>query len=405
MFCGIDRLFAGQLSTTRRRLRDARVATLTHAAAVDHRGRSHLAVLRDLGVDPVRIFSPEHGLHAVAQAEEAVPSVDAEGQEGPAVISLYGTAKKSLAPSKEHLEGVEVLVIDLADVGSRYYTYVWTALLAMRAAAEAGVHTLVLDRPNPISGDAALLEGAPQAEGFTSFIGLESVPIRHCMTIAELLVLFAKRQGLALGPEGALSVVSTQGWERAKTATAWGRPFVMPSPNMPTIETALLYPGGCLVEGTNLSEGRGTTAPFKLVGAPFLDGEALAARMTEALLPGVQVRAVQFRPTFEKHAGKVCHGVALDVVNKAAFRPVMSYLTLLALARAQAPEQFEFRTSPYEFEVEHPAFDLLTGSAAARTALLEGADGNALAELVCPVPPEWAETVGSAEAALEEAAV
>jgi uncharacterized protein YbbC (DUF1343 family) len=256
---------------------------------------------------------------------------------------------------------------------------------------------VVLDRPNPISGDPALLEGAPQKEGFTSFVGLEPLPIRHSMTIGEIVAHFFARDGKALGPEGALSVVSTLGWERFRTAAAWDRPFVLPSPNMPTAETALVYPGGCLLEGTNLSEGRGTTAPFQLVGAPFLRGHDLAEALRNAALPGVLVRPASFRPMFEKHSGSVCHGVMLHVTDAASFRPVTTYLTLIALARAQAPEAFEFRTSPYEFETVVPAFDLLTGSADAREALLAGASASTLVDLVVPVPPEWRNVVAEAE--------
>ena len=201
-------------------------------------------------------------------------------------MSLYGADKGSLVPSEEMLARIDVLVIDLCDVGSRYYTYVWTALMAARAAAKAGKHVIVLDRPNPISGDPATLEGTPQQPDHLSFVGLEPLPVRHALTLAEILVHFCRRDGLPLGSEGAISVVPTQGWERHRTAEAWGAPFVMPSPNMPTLETALVYPGACLLEGTNLSEGRGTTAPFQLVGAPFLDGEKLAEQLHGARCAG-----------------------------------------------------------------------------------------------------------------------
>jgi uncharacterized protein YbbC (DUF1343 family) len=446
---GIDRLSAGELGNTRRRLRNSTVGLLSQASAVDRRGKPVLDVLEELGIRPVRLFAGEHGFDGVAQAEEAVASAsapaieqqallqpraahgdrrgappsdsepswgadaapareelqrddddgpdereadeerfaDAEGdgwpEPGPVrpslpppLISLYGNDKASLAPRPDHLAGLDMLLIDLMDVGSRYYTFVWTALLAARAAARAGVHVLVLDRPNPISGDPASVEGAPQREGFTSFVGLESVPIRHAMTVGELLAHFFARDGLALGPDGALSVVSPRGWERHRTARAWTRPFVAPSPNMPTVETALVYPGGCLIEGTNLSEGRGTTLPFQTVGAPFLNGAALARALNDARLPGVMIRPQSFRPTFEKHAGQLCHGVVLHVTDPRLFRPVTTYLTLIALARQQAPDAFQFRTGAYEFETTIPAFDLLTGSDAARLALLGGASAE-----------------------------
>jgi len=390
MLCGVDQLFTGQLSGLRRRLRGSRLGVLTHAAAVDRRGRHLLSVLEELGASPRLIFSPEHGLDAIAQAEEAVGSEAAEGKTP--IFSLYGKTKEALTPAAEQLAEIDLLLIDLADVGSRYYTYAWTALLAARAASAAAIHTVVLDRPNPISGDPATLEGAPQQEGFLSFVG-----------IGELLAQFMERDGQALGAEGALSVVSLLGWERHRGAEAWGRPFVMPSPNMPTAETALVYPGGCLVEGTNLSEGRGTTAPFQLVGAPFLDGDALAEALIASGSPGVQVRPVAFRPTFEKHAGQICRGVMLHVTSPLLFRPVATYLRLIALARAQAPEAFAFRHTPYEFETDVPAFDLLTGSSAARTALEAGASPEDVVSLVAPVDPSCVEAVLAAEARLERA--
>jgi uncharacterized protein YbbC (DUF1343 family) len=404
MLCGVDQLFGGPLSGLRRRLRSARAGLLTHAAAVDRRGRSTREVLEELGVSIRILFAPEHGFDADAQAEEAVPTPDPGTTAGaPRLVSLYGKTRDELVPRAEDLAELDLLVIDLADVGSRYYTYVWTALLAARKAREAGIHVLVLDRPNPISGDPATLEGAPQAPEFLSFVGLEPLPIRHALTVGEILAHFFERDGHSLGAEGALSVVPVAGWERYATSQAWGRPFIMPSPNMPTLETALVYPGGCLVEGTNLSEGRGTTAPFQLVGAPFLDGEALARELVAAGTPGVLVRPVTFRPTFEKHAGQRCHGVMLHVKNPGLFRPVATYLTLLTLARRQAPEAFAFRTSAYEFETEHPAFDLLTGSARAREAILNGAKPEEVIELVSPVDPSWRDVVAQAEARLERA--
>lgn len=409
MLAGLDQLYSAQIGNLRRRLRGERLAVLTHAAAIDRRGRHLLTVLEELGATPQVIFTPEHGLHADAQAEERVldgaPAAGSEASSGPRIISLYGDSKERLSPTSEELEGIQLLVIDLADVGSRYYTYVWTALLAARAAAAKGIHTVVLDRPNPISGDPAVLEGAPQREGFLSFVGLEPFPIRHSLTLGEMLAQIFERDGQALGPEGALSVARVLGWERHRTAEAWGRPFIMPSPNMPTLETALVYPGGCLIEGTNLSEGRGTTAPFQLVGAPFLDGPALAQALGEAGAPGVLVRPVTFKPSFEKHAGERCQGVMLHVTNPALFRPVATYLTLITLARAQAPEAFQFRTTPYEFEATIPAFDLLCGSGEARAAITAGASAEDVVATTAPVDPALREAVLAAEARLERAAI
>lgn len=393
---GIDRVSGGQLSGLRKRLRNGPVALLSHAPAIDRKGRQTWEVLTELGAAPRVIFSPEHGLHGVAQAEEPVVGTEANDA-SPAIVSLYGTNPESLAPSATHFEGIETLVIDLVDVGARYYTYVWTALLTARVALAANVHVVVLDRPNPLGGDPALCEGAPQAPDYLSFVGLMQVPIRHGLTLGELLlhslVAGGELSAEKLGPEAAFSVVSCWGWERHRYADAWGRPFVPPSPNMPTWETALLYPGGCLVEGTNLSEGRGTTAPFRVYGAPFLDEEKLSTSLREAHLPGVLIRPVQFRPSFEKHAGQVCKGVMLHVTEPSSFRPVLTLLHLIWAARAQAPEEFQFLNRAYEFEQSRLAFDLLTGNNKARLALHDGASASEVAELVCPVPPEWAEQV------------
>src|SRR5690606_36238605 len=196
MLSGLDQLSSGHAGNLRRRLRNARVGLLTHAAAIDRRGRHGLDVFEELGVGPALLFAAEHGLDALAQAEEAVPG---RGKDGITVISVYGDSRESLTPTADQLAQIDLLVIDLVDIGSRYYTYVWTALLALRAAAAAGVHVVILDRPNPISGDPGKLEGVPQAEGYLSFVGLEPLPIRHSMTIAELLLHFCERDGLALG--------------------------------------------------------------------------------------------------------------------------------------------------------------------------------------------------------------
>src|SRR5450432_2965451 len=377
MLCGVDQLFNGQLSALRRRLRGSRLGVLTHAAAVDRRGRHLLSVLEELGASPRLIFAPEHGLDATAQAEEAVSSEAREGQTP--IVSLYGKTKEALTPAAEQLAEIDLLLIDLADVGSRYYTYAWTALLAARAASAASIHTVVLDRPNPISGDPKSLEGAPQQDGFLSFVGLEALPIRHALSIGELLAMFMERGGKALGAEGALSVVSMLGWERHRGAEAWGRPFVLPSPNMPTAETALVYPGGCLLEGTNLSEGRGTTRPFEIVGAPWIDGEALARDLARTGLPGFVARPVSFVPMFHKHAGRACGGVQIHVRERSRFRPYATYLALLAIARRLGGEAFAFRTEPYEFVDDIPALDLLTGSAEARTRIAALDDPRAIA--------------------------
>lgn len=399
MLVGLDVIRRGKNSPARRRLSEAKFGLLTHAPAVDEYGRSTVQVFRELELLPQVLFSPEHGFDGIAQAEESVGLEDAR-IEGPRLVSLYGTTLESLTPRAEDLEGLDLLVIDLVDVGSRYYTYVWTALLAARAAARAGVHTLILDRPNPLGGNPTDLEGRPQDRELCSFVGLEPLPTRHSMTLAEIVVSFLNQEDITLGRDGALSVVPTQGWERHRLADAWGRPFVPPSPNMPSLQTALVYPGACLLEGTNLSEGRGTTTPFQTLGAPFLNGQELAQRIGH--LPGAWVRPVRFKPSFDKHAGQVCEGISLHVQDARRFRPLEAYLRVIHASRALAPEQFEFLTRTYEFESEHPAFDLLTGTKQARELLLGDAPVEELVELLTPVDEEWELRVEAAEELVEE---
>jgi uncharacterized protein YbbC (DUF1343 family) len=386
------------------RLRGARVGLLAHPASVD-RGMVHAAeVLHRASVRPAIFFGPEHGYGGEAQDMVGVASA-VDARTGAPIVSLYGDAFADLAPRAEHLAGLDVLLVDLADVGARYYTFVWTALLALRAAHGAGVKVIVLDRPNPIGGLAAQVEGATQRDAFLSFVGLEPVPVRHSLTMGEMLALHAERDGLSLGPDGALAVVPVQGWDRARTASAWDRPFVLPSPNMPTADTALVYPGGCLIEGTNLSEGRGTTRPFELVGAPWIDGHALARGLAATGLSGFVARPTTFRPMFQKHAGAICGGVQIHVTDGAPFRPVATYAALTALAHAADPARFRFRTERYEYVDDIPAFDLLTGSAEARRAIEAGAPAREVARIASEADPAWPEAMRAAAAAVRSASL
>jgi uncharacterized protein YbbC (DUF1343 family) len=402
MEIGLDRL--PSLPRAVARLRGARTGVLAHPASVDRR-LAHLGdVLAAIGVRPAVFFGPEHGYGGEAQDMIGVPSAT-DARTGAPIVSLYGAGFEDLSPTPEHLAGLDVLLVDLADVGARYYTFVWTALLALRAAHKAGVHVLLLDRPNPIGGAAARVEGATQEKGFLSFVGLEPIPVRHSLTPGEILARFAARDGLPLGPDGALSIAALRGWDRDSLASSWNHPFVLPSPNMPTADTALVYPGGCLLEGTNLSDGRGLTRPFEITGAPWIDGRALADALTATKLPGFTARPLTFRPTFHKHAGKISGGVQIHVTDASAFRPVATYVALIALARAQDPESFRFRTERYEYVDDIPAFDLLTGSAKAREAMLRGDDARAIAEAASAADPGWSEAIGEARALVVRAEI
>jgi uncharacterized protein YbbC (DUF1343 family) len=360
-------------------LRGRRVGLVCNPTAVDARLRHAADLLAALpGVTLAALFGPEHGVRGDAQYMAAVEG-EADARTGVPVHSLYGATPASLRPPPEALAGLDLLCFDVQDVGSRYYTYQATMLLCMEAAAGAGLGFVVLDRPNPIGG--VQLEGPALRPGFESFCGLHDLAPRHGMTVGELARLFVAERKLDLE----LTVVGCLGWRRERAFRATGLPWVFPSPNMPTPETALVYPGMCLLEGTNLSEGRGTTRPFELFGAPWLDGARLAGALADARLPGVRFRPVSFVPTWDKHAGVRCHGVELHVTDPAAFRPFRAGLACVTLARAQDPERFGWRTEPYEFVEDVPAFDLLCGSAREREAIEAGAT---LRELFAPFAAE-----------------
>jgi uncharacterized protein YbbC (DUF1343 family) len=393
MWIGLDRL--PLLSGLLARLRSRPFALLAHPASVD-RDLVHAAeVLARLGLRPHRIFGPEHGYGGEAQDMVGVPDAR-DARTGAPIVSLYGGRFEDLSPRAEHLSDLSTLLVDLGDVGSRYYTFVWTAVLAVRAAARAGVHTALLDRPNPITGLAGPAEGRPQRPGFLSFVGLEPLPVRHGLTVGEVAAEMAWREGLPLGPDGALEVVGLEGWDRASYADAWDRAFVPPSPNMPTLETAVVYPGGCLLEGTNLSEGRGTTRPFEVFGAPWLDGQALAHELGATGLGGFVARPITFSPMFHKHAGRVCGGVQVHVTDRAAFRPFATYLAAIAIARRLGPEEFRFRTERYELVDGIPAMDLLVGGSDVREAMEAGASVEEILRIGCPVGDDYAATHAAA---------
>jgi uncharacterized protein YbbC (DUF1343 family) len=402
MQVGLDRI--GHEDRLVRRLRTVKVGVLAHAASVDQHLRHLADVLAGLKISPALFFGPEHGYGGEAQDMVGVGSAS-DARTGAPIVSLYGEDFSDLTPKPEHLAQIDVLLVDLADVGARYYTFVWTALMAMRAAHAAGVVTVLLDRPNPLSGARASVEGRTQAPGFLSFVGLEPLPIRHALTVGEIVALFASREGMSLGANGGFAAVGVQGWDRERRADAWDRPFVLPSPNMPTLETAIVYPGGCLLEGTNLSEGRGTTRPFEIVGAPWIDGRALAGELAATGLAGFVARPVTFRPTFQKHAGQICGGVQIHVTDASAFRPVATYVALVALAQRLDPERFRFRTERYEYVDTIPAIDLLLGSSEIRHAILAGVDARELAEAASRADPEHGAVMAEARAALQLAEV
>jgi uncharacterized protein YbbC (DUF1343 family) len=314
------------------------------------------------GVKLAALFGPEHGIAADAQdLVEVDHSRDRET--GLPVHSLYGETR---VPTPSMLAELDAMVFDVQDVGARYDTCVYTMLHVMQACARDGKRMLVLDRPNPLGGEE--VDGNLLEPEYRSFVGMHPLVVRHGMTPGELALLF--RAELALDVD--LQVVRLGGWRRAMHFEDTGLPWVMTSPNIPTVDTAFVYPGGCLIEGTNLSEGRGTTRPFELVGAPWLDGPALARALERERLPGVRFRAAAFKPTFQKHKDLMCHGVQLHVTDRGRFPAFLTYLLLIHHARRQDPKRFAWRDPPYEYEHVKRPIDILCGTNGIRTAIEKG---------------------------------
>lgn len=357
------------IDTEAGKLKGAGIALLAHAASVTSSIQYAWDALSGLpGLRLKALFSPEHGLMGTHQDQEGVQKQEEAGGEGVPVYSLYGQDASSLRPTGDMLEGVDLLLADLQDVGSRYYTYVYTLSYCMEACREAGVEVWVLDRPNPIGGTA--LEGNLVSDGFRSFVGRYPLPARHGMTIGEL----ARMMNEVFGIGCSLRVVAMEGWERGMWFDQTGLPWVLPSPNMPTLSTATVYPGGCLLEGTNLSEGRGTTRPFEIVGAPWIDPGGFAHALNALDLPGVRFRPLSFRPAFQKYAGETCGGVEIHVVDREEFPPYLTGIQMICRAAALWPEAFDWRREPYEFECERLAVDLLAGGPWLREWVEEGRD-------------------------------
>jgi uncharacterized protein YbbC (DUF1343 family) len=357
-----------------------RVGLVTHPAAVDSQLRHSIEVLsRSTKFKFAAIFGPEHGLLGQAQDLISVSQSESKRHADLKVHSLYGETAESLHPTTEQLQGLDALVIDLQDVGSRYYTFQATMRYCLQAALPLGIQVFVLDRPNPLGGVA--IEGPALQAGHESFVGCHDIAIRHGLTIGELAMLYQHELHLE---DGHLSVIPCEGWKREMLFDHTGLPWVLPSPNMPTLDTAIVYPGQCLLEGTNLSEGRGTTRPFEICGAPWIDSAKLAQRLNAEKHPGVIFRPVWFRPTFQKHAGQDCGGVQLHVTDRAAFQSVRTSLALLAAMREMSGDKFAWRTEVYEFVKDPIAIDLLFGSARERTHLEAGKPWDALPQIWKP---------------------
>ncbi|REB05335.1 DUF1343 domain-containing protein [Sporosarcina sp. BI001-red] len=334
-------------------LKGKRVGLITNPTGVDQNLNSVVDLLNnDPEIQLEALYGPEHGVRGDAQAGQYVDYYVDEVT-GLPVYSLYGKTRK---PTPEMLENIDVLVFDIQDVGTRFYTYIYTMALAMEAAQEKGIPFVVLDRPNPLGGKK--VEGPVLDPKFASFVGQYAIPLRHGMTVGELAKLFNKE--FDIGAD--LTVVKMKGWKRNSYFDETGLQFVMPSPNMPTLETALAYPGAALIEGTNVSEGRGTTKPFELIGAPFISSPELVTRLNQLDLPGVTFRAASFIPTFSKHSGELSHGVQIHITDRTKYEPVETGLHIVKTMKDLYPEQVQLT----------PFFDNLIGNGWIRPGIENG---------------------------------
>ncbi len=354
-----------------KRLAGQRVGVVANPASVDDRF-VHVVerVRRAEGVTLAAIFGPQHGFRSDVQDNmiESPHARDAARQ-----VPVYSLYSETREPTAEMLAGLDVLVVDLQDIGARIYTYVYTLANCLRACARHGVPVIVCDRPNPIGGVA--VEGETLVPGFESFVGQFPIPMRHGMTIGELARLFNEQ--FQIGAD--VDVVPMEGWRRDAFADEIGAPWVMPSPNIPTLDSAVVYPGAVLLEGTLASEGRGTTRPFELAGAPWVDAEAFADRLNGHELPGVIFRPAVFEPTFQKHARTSCGGCQLHVTDRRTFTPVAAGIAVIEELRRANPAAFAWRPPPYEYEHRLMPIDILAGSSRLRERIDAGEPAAAIA--------------------------
>jgi uncharacterized protein YbbC (DUF1343 family) len=361
---GSERLLASS------RLDGLRVGIVCNPASVDH---DFVHIVDRLAAHPrarlQAIFGPQHGFRSDVQENMIETGHAHDDLRRVPVYSLYSETRE---PTGEMLKDLDVLVIDLQDVGTRIYTYIYTMAYCLMAAHKSGLPVIVCDRPNPIGGIG--VEGPMLERGYESFVGLYAIPMRHGMTIGELARLFNDHFGIG----ATLEISEMHGWRRQMYHDAAGAPWVMPSPNMPTLDTAIVYPGTVLFEGTNVSEGRGTTRPFELIGAPWVVAETFAADLNRRKLDGVVFRPAVFEPTFHKHVKETCGGCQLHVIDRNAFRPVLAAVLLTEAFRNANRDRFRWRDPPYEYEHEKLPIDILAGSAAVR----EQIDANVPAEAI-----------------------
>ena len=365
---GLEILLDSKLSL----LDGSRVGLIVNPASINSRFE-HTADLfhQHPQINLTALFGPQHGIRGETQDNMIEWRSFRDKRTALPAYSLYGETRK---PSPEMLANSDVLVFDIQDVGTRVYTFIYTMALAMVAARECGKRFIVLDRPNPIGG--AQIEGNLLEPDFQSFVGMFPIPMRHGMTIGELALMFNREFGI--GCE--LEVVKMEGWRRAMSSEDTRLPWVMPSPNIPTVDTAVVYPGSVMFEGTNISEGRGTTRPFEIIGAPFIEPDELIEELRKENLPGVIFRPLHFRPTFHKFAGELCGGIQIHVVDRNAFKPVITGVAIIRAIRRLYPDGFEWKQPPYEYVYDKLPFDVINGSSRLRERIEAGASAPEIEE-------------------------
>ncbi|HUF05061.1 MAG TPA: DUF1343 domain-containing protein [Aridibacter sp.] len=376
---GIERLLDGSAEVSN----VGRIGLICNQASVDRNFR-HIADLmyHSKDFELITVFGPQHGIRGDVQDNMVESGHTTDPVTGLPVYSLYSETRE---PTEEMLTDLDMLVFDLQDIGCRVYTFIYTMVNAMRACAKHGKRFVVCDRPNPIGGEA--VEGNVLEKGHESFVGLYPIPMRHGMTVGELSRLFNEEFGI--GCE--LDVVEMEGWKRELEYEDTGCSWVMPSPNMPAVDTAFVFPGTVFFEGTSVSEGRGSTRPFEQIGAPYIDPERLAKEMKDLGLPGVLFRPNGFLPTFQKFAGRPCGGVFLHVTDRKDFRPVITGIALLGKILEIYPEEFTWKEPPYEYVYDRNPFDVIAGTYELRKMLEERSKVSEIEEVWQPQEREFRE--------------
>lgn len=336
----------------------SRVGLIVNPASIDS-NYSHAVDLffKSGRVSLTALFGPQHGIRGETQDNMIEWETFRDRRTDLPAFSLYGETRK---PSPQMLGHLDTLVFDVPDVGTRVYTFIYTMALAMEAARDCGKKFVVLDRPNPINGME--IEGNIHEPEFQSFVGMFPIPMRHGMTAGELAIMFNREFGIGCD----LEVVTMEGWQRSMWFDQTALPWVMPSPNIPTVETAVVYPGSVMLEGTAVSEGRGTTRPFEIIGAPYIEPYDLVALLEADELPGVIFRPLYFQPTFHKFAGEVCGGLQIHVIHRAAFKPVITGVAIIRAIRILYPDDFAWASPPYEYVFDRLPFNVITGTSAIR---------------------------------------